>query len=117
MFAALLETDTRQKPREGELFKVITAHGKTFEIRYGYYEEADRHTRFAEPIPLYPDFIARPQHTADGIPFVTEIQNICEYFIGKQDENSTCGDCALYQHCDELLGICACPENKQDTEK
>ena len=46
-----------QCPKEGELFKEIHAYGKVFEIRYGYYEERDRYTRYPEPIPLYPDFL------------------------------------------------------------
>ena len=100
-------------PKEGDLFKIITAHGKTFEIRYGFYEECDRHTRFAEPIPLYPDFIKQPQHTDDGMPFITAIQDVCEHFVGMKDENSVCGDCRFYQHCDEMIGICPCPRNKQ----
>ncbi len=106
--------DTRQKsatPKEGDLFKVIGLYGKTFEIRYGFYEERDRHTQFAEPVPIYPDFIEAPQYTDDGTPFVTAMQNPCESFDGKKDANSVCGDCALYRSCEELLGICSCPTN------
>lgn len=98
-------------PREGDLFKIIRIFGKTFEIRYGFYEECDRYTRFAEPIPIYPDFIKLPQYTDDGTPFVTAMQNPCESFEGKKDANSVCGDCALYRSCDELLGICTCLAN------
>ena len=83
---AFSEHDTGQKlvtPREGDLFRIIRTCGKTFEIRYGYYEERDRHTQFAEPVPIYPDFTELPQYTDDGTPFVTAMQNPCESFEGK----------------------------------
>ena len=31
--------------KEGELYRVVRAFGKTFEIYYGYYEESDRYGR------------------------------------------------------------------------
>ena len=99
-------------PKEGDLFKVIESHGRTFEIRYGFYEECDRLHRFAEPMEIYPDFIKEPQYTDSGIPFVTAIQDPCEYFNGKKDENSTCDECSYYVQCEDLLGICTCPENR-----
>ncbi|MBE6925013.1 MAG: hypothetical protein E7466_07260 [Ruminococcaceae bacterium] len=101
-------------PREGDLFKVIQCHGNTFEIRYGFYEECDRHALFAEPMEIYPNFIKEPQYTDDGIPFVTAIQLPCEKFSGEVDDNSTCEDCSHYQHCEELLGICTCPDNQKE---
>ena len=116
MLRELLKTDQspdRKIPKEGDLFKIIELHGKRFEIRYGFYEEKDRHIWLAEPIPCYPDFILQPQHTDEGYPFVTAIQDVCSHFTGQQDANSTCGDCAAYQHGDELLGICTCPQNIQ----
>ena len=99
------------QPKEGDLFKIIQAHGKTFEIRYGFYEECDRHNRFAEPIEIYPDFQKDPQYTPGGQPFVTAIQVPCFYFIGNQNPNSTCEECAYYRQCEDLLGICTCPYN------
>jgi len=103
----------KEKPKEGDLFKIIEIHGKKFEIRYGFYEESDRHSRFAEPIEIYPDFIKEPQYTEEGVPFITAIQSPCEHFSGIKNENSTCEECSFYQHCEELLGICSCPENKK----
>lgn len=116
MFTEVNRTDqpkTQPTPKEGDLFKIIELYGKTFEIRYGFYEERDRYTRFAEPIPCYPDFKAQPQHTDCGMPIVTAIQDVCKHFVGKKDENSTCGDCADYCHHDELLGTCTSPKNKK----
>lgn len=110
-----LNTDTVPAvPKEGELFKIIQLHGKTFEIRYGFYEECDRHNPYAEPVEIYPDFIKQPQYTQEGCPFITAIQTPCKNFQGKKDENSTCEECVFYRHCEELLAICACPENKQN---
>ena len=43
--------------RDGDLYKTVTVHGKTFELRYGYYEEYERESLFSEPIPIYPDFL------------------------------------------------------------
>lgn len=103
-------------PKEGDLFKVIRVHGATFEIKYGFYEERDRHTRFAEPMAIYPNFTAKPQYTDDGIPFATSMQIPCENFKGRKDEDSTCGDCAYYQHCEELIGICTCRMKKSARE-
>ena len=112
----LLKTVTKQKdskPKEGDLFKVIQLCGEIFEIIYGFYEECDRYTSTAEPIPIYPNFIETPRYTNEGFPFVTEMQIPCKYFEGIQDENSACGDCSLYIHGDELLGICNCSKNKK----
>ena len=100
-------------PKEGELFKIIELHGRTFEIRYGFYEETDRHNRYAEPVEIYPDFVKQPEYTDEGYPFITAIQSPCENFQGKKDENSTCEDCVHYQHCEELLAICSCPNNRK----
>ena len=122
MLTTLFEIDTgqentnRKRPKEGDLFKVITAYGKTFEIRYGYYEECDRNLKDAEPMEIYPNFIENPQYTDEGIPFVTEMQVSCKHYKGKIYEDSVCGDCAFYNRCEELLGICNCPEKKISKE-
>ena len=116
MFAKLNAKEvlqTASPPKEGELFKTILLEGVDFEIRYGFYEERDRYTRFSEPMPLYPDFIRNPQYTPEGVPFVTAIQDICKHFVGEKDPNSVCGDCAASRHGDELIGTCACIANKR----
>lgn len=100
-------------PQEGDLFKIVQIYGKTFELRYGFYEERDRHTRFAEPVAIYPNFKEQPQYTEGGVPFITEMQTPCEYFVGRKCEDSGCGDCAFYEHGDELIGVCNCPHNKK----
>ncbi len=118
MFTTLLEQDTYQRPptpKEGDLFKIIELGGKSFEIRYGFYEERDRHTQYAEPIPIYPNFEKESQYTDDGIPFVTAMQSPCSCFSGKKDENSVCEDCSYYRRGDELLGTCTCPKKQIDS--
>lgn len=117
MISELLRMDGERSspaPKEADLYKIIKLFGKTFEIRYGYYEERDRHNLYAEPMEIYPDFIEDPLYTEDGIPFVTAIQNPCDHFEGKKDENSTCEECRFYQHGEELLGICTCPDKQQN---
>lgn len=120
MITMHLDFDKEQRsaiPKEGDLYKVIRLCGVTFELRYGFYEENDRYAQHAEPVEIYPDLIKNPQYTDDGIPFVTQMQLPCEYFVGKWDENAGCGDCACYRHGDELLGICSCQMNRKSFAK
>ncbi len=101
------------KPKEGELYKVITLLGKTFEIYYGYYEDSDRYSKYAEPIEVYPNFIKEPIYTDEGIPFATAIQKPCQYFRKVKDINDCCGDCAYFKQGEELLGTCICDKRKK----
>ena len=117
MFTNILRPNMEQpslSPKEGDLYKVIQLHGKSFEIRYGFYEECDRYSQFAEPMEIYPDFLRSPQYTDDGEPFATAIQSPCEYFEGKRNENSTCEECGYYQQGEELLGICICRQKRRE---
>ena len=87
MIRKMLGIEDRQNslaPKEGDLFKKIDLDGKSFEIRYGFYEECDRHTPMAEPVAIYPDFIINPLYTGDGAPFVTQMQEPCENFTGER---------------------------------
>ena len=108
------EKDLRAERREGELYRVIEAHGVRFEIYYGYYAEEDRQNPFVDPMEMYPDFLTHPVHTADGIPFVTALQKTCRYFSGMADEDNTCYQCDHYEKCEELLGICRCKGNRKN---
>lgn len=100
-------------PKEGDLYKEVTISDKTFRLQYGYYEKFDREGIFNEPIPIYPDFLKEPHYTNEGIPIVTAMQNICNYYNGKNDEDSSCSDCSFFQRCEELFGLCNCPQNTQ----
>ena len=115
MFSTLFSDKTKAKApahTEGELYKVICAHGQTFRLYYGYYEECDRQNEAVEPMPIYPDFLSDPLYTDTGLPFVTMMQDSCDYYVGKSVGESECADCEFYSHCEELLGICICPQNK-----
>ncbi len=103
-------------PREGELYKILQIHDRQFELRYGYYELCERENPVQEPMPIYPDFVTSPQYTSEGFPFVTMMQDICPYFSGERDCFSECAECGFYRHGDDLIGICACPANRQKTE-
>lgn len=97
--------ESEHKHREGDLYKVLSAYGRRFPIHYGYYEEIDR---AHEPIEIYPDFLKEPVYTDGGLPFVTAMQHPCENFSGEADEDNTCYQCAHYERCEELLGVCRC---------
>ena len=102
------EVDDLNKPKEGDLYKVISLGGKTFEIRYGYYEDFERGS--SDPIPIYPDFMKVPCKTDDGRPFVTQMQALCE-FGTSTFEDGYCVDCEYFIEGDELIGICSCDKN------
>ena len=100
-------------PKEGDLYKEVTISGITFRLLYGYYENFERESPFNEPIPIYPDLIKEPCYTAEGIPIATAMQNVCEFYNGKNDEDSSCSDCDFFQTCEELFGLCNCPQNQK----
>ncbi len=101
------------KPKEGDLYKEVTVSGKTFRLLYGYYESFERESPFNEPMPIYPDFIKEPHYTAEGIPIATAMQNVCEFYIGKTDEDSSCSECSFFEISEELFGLCNCPQKKR----
>lgn len=107
-------TDQPTVPQEGALFKKIELAGKTFEIRYGFYNEEDRRSRYAEPVAIYPDFEKEPLYADNGMPFATAMQVPCGHFDGRCDEDSGCGDCGFYRYGEELLGLCTCPRNRKN---
>ena len=100
--------------REGELYRIIEAHGKTFEIYYGYYDEADRQNPLVEPMEMYPNFVQTPVYTEKGIPFAVAMQPPCKHFKGEADVDNTCYQCTYYERCEELLGLCTCPHNRKE---
>ncbi len=115
MLTKILTQGVEQTPthKEGDLYKEVTISGKTFRLLYGYYESFEREIPSNEPIPIYPDFIKEPHYTEDGIPITTAMQNVCEFYNGKNDEDSSCSDCGFFQRGEELFGLCSCPENKR----
>ena len=63
----------KNKYREGDLYRVLNVHGTAFPLYYGYYEDSERNSPSAEPIPIYPDFLKDPKYTMHGHPFVTKM--------------------------------------------
>lgn len=104
---------TEPEHQEGDLYKVITTFGKTFSLYYGYYEEIDRHSKYAEPTEIYPDFREQPVYTDDGYPFVTAIQPTCPLYEKERDTTDTCADCKHFARGEELFGICTCQKNRK----
>ena len=100
--------------KEGDLYKVIEAGGRTFEIKYGYYDPALERGH-SDPMPIFSDFIKAPLYTIDGCPFVTADQEICPYFRPKLriSEEGWCNDCTYLEHCEEFLGICRSPARRE----
>lgn len=103
----------KSPPREGMLYKVITTHGETFTIYYGYYDEKDKTGKYTEPIPIFPDFQKNPTYTKDGHPFVTYMQDVCRHYAGEL-KNDSCYSCKHFVQGEDLIGICRCAENKKD---
>ena len=98
------------KIRDGDLYKIVELYGKSFELRYGFYEEYERGR--TEPIPIYPDFKASPVYTNEGNPFVTQMQELCEHGKSKF-KDGCCVDCEFYKDGQELIGICTNTKNKK----
>ena len=100
-------------PQEGDLYARIEHAGRTFELYYGYYEECDRYNPLVKPVPLYPDFIERPQYDDDGYPFATEMQDVCLYYVGKFHEDG-CYGCKHYRRLIDFIGLCTCEARRQE---
>ena len=98
--------------KEGELYRRLTLFGKSFELRFGYYEECDRENPLVEPVPIYRDFLLYPEYTDEGHPFVTKMQDACGGYRGEASSYPECGDCEHYCHGAELMGICLLGENR-----
>lgn len=111
MLRNLFTPNTAQSipPREGDLYKSITIYGNTFEIRYGFYEDVDRQY---DPVAIYPDFTETPVYTDEGFPFVTQMQDTCRHYIGKDMEDS-CGSCVYFQKSADLFGLCTCETRRK----
>lgn len=118
MFRTIFGKDNTIKDtehREGELYGVVTTFGKTFELRYGYYEEKDRNNPLCVPAIIYPDFIKKPVFTDNGEPFVTMMQDACDFFedASERTEDSSCAECKHFCRGEEWFGICLCPRKRE----
>lgn len=91
--------------REGDVYAVVNTFGKTFELKYGYYDDKDRS---GPPDVIYPDFTKEPIYTESGEPLVTMMQDACTNYIGnvKCIDDATCGECKHFRRGEEWFGIC-----------
>ena len=105
---------TKDLPQEGDLYKVVTTFGKTFELRYGFYDERDRRSPLCDPTVIYPDFLKDPLFTEQGEPFVTMMQDACGCYVGgaKRTPDTTCAECGCFRRGEEWFGICTCPHKR-----
>ena len=115
----LLENNTPQSgasKKEGDLYRVVTTFGKSFELRYGYYDEKDRQSALCEPAVIYPDFLKDPTFTENGEPFVTLMQDACDSYKGsaKRTPDTTCADCKFLKRGEEWFGICTCKTKRKN---
>ena len=101
------------KARDGDLYKLVTVFGKTFELYYGYYDEKERFCKYPEPVPIYPHFKDEPLYSEDGRPFVTEMQDVCDSFSEERCDDCCCAECAHFVKGDELIGVCNCQANRK----
>ena len=118
MLSKLIQNELSQQkniPKEGNVYKVITTFGKTFELKYGYYEECDRQSPLCRPVVIYPDFIKEPVYTDSGEPFVTMVQDACKSYMGetKRTPDTTCAECKYFERGEDWIGICKCPHNRE----
>ena len=101
------------EPREGELCRVVQTFGRSFELRYGYYEDCDRG---GPPDVLYPNFKNDPQYTDEGYPFVTRMQDACPHYCSRRKRcpDSVCGECNYFRRGEDWFGICTCIHNRRE---
>ena len=103
-------------PREGDIYDVVHIGGHSFVIRYGFYDESERGV--SDPIPIFPCFLTDPVHTDDGSPLVTRIQDACEHYDATEGAgDGWCADCVHCQSWQTEIGVCQCPDRKQDHPK
>ena len=115
-YAAPVSRDAARK--EGDLYKVITVFGHTFELRYGYYDDRDRQSSICEPAVIYPDFLESPLYTEEGEPLVTMMQDACEMYEGRclQTPDTTCSECKHFSRGEEWFGLCKCSSLQRKNE-
>lgn len=100
-------------PHEGDEYKTIIEGGKTFVIRYGYYEDRERLDPTIDPMPIYPDFTKDPVYTDQGEPFVTMMQDACEYYRHASGSEHDCSTCRHFRRVEDMLGVCECAKLKK----
>lgn len=99
------------KIKVGDLYKIIEIDHVKFYIKYGYYDDNDKYSKYSEPIPIFPDFINSPQYNHEGYSFVTHLQDKCKHYIGNNNDDC-CYHCSYFEKKEDLIGLCKCQERK-----
>lgn len=100
------------KAREGDLYGIVDVCGKVFEIRYGYYEDYERNSKYNDPVPVYPDLYKSPAYSKEGFPIVTQMQQVCEMYHGNSADGR-CGLCPHFHKEARLFGLCKCSSRRK----
>ena len=104
----------RTIPKEGDIYRVYTVDGHTFEIKYGYYSENERGR--VEPLPVFPDLVDSPVYTASGMPVTTRLQSPCRHYQSCDPErpDEWCDDCIHYESVHGEFGLCRSSQRKRE---
>lgn len=96
--------------REGDIYEVLSVDGRTFEIRYGYYEDFERDG--SAPIPIYPDLEKSPVYGESSKYIVTFMQEPCVYYEPRvENAEPYCGCCKHYPNNKQMINACQCRYN------
>ena len=104
---------TMNKVKEGDLYKTIKISNHVFDIKYGYYEETDRYSKYSELIPIFPNLLENPLYTEEGYLIATQMQDGCAHFEGEKNLH-LCLKCMHYKKVDDLMGVCFCISNQKN---
>lgn len=95
------------KNPHNELYKVFSLDGSELRVRFRYNEKCRQY------IGEFPDFEQEPVYTSSGKPWVSAVQDVCEY--GESDESGQkncmdCGSCRFFvkEREEDIIGICVC---------
>lgn len=99
---------SEQKIKLGDLYKVITVAGRSFEIRYMDCGDYDPDSK-GEIIPDFPFFDEQPEYTDDRYPFTNLLNDSCEHYkTNEATPENTCRDCIYFKDAVEEIGVCRC---------
>lgn len=97
---------------EQNIIRTFCLDGDSYQVIFLY--DAMSKKYFGE----YPDFEESPRYTASGHPWVTAMQEGCDYSVSRYAEGShcmDCGSCRFYtqEQKGDLIGICTHPEQQR----
>lgn len=105
---------TKIPVREGDIYEVLSVDGRTFEIRYGYYEDFERDG--SAPIPIYPDLEKSPVYGESSKYIVTFMQEPCVHYEPRvENAEPYCGCCKHYPNNKQMINACQCSYNSRNS--